>query len=348
MKTNFLFRVDASQSIGSGHVMRCLTFAHALRKQGAEVSFACRIDTGDMRDVLAEAGFTVHALQSSEWRSDADATLGVIAKSRPIDWLVVDHYALGIDWERRLRLQVDNLLVIDDCPLRDHDCDLLLDPNFSESGASRWMGRVPFTCRVLAGLRFALLREEFVKARGELRSRDGQIGRLLICFGGADPDGAALIALDGLILLARQGLLKGVVFDVVTGGSNPHKSVLAERSACLPGATFTETANDMAARMAAADLALGAGGGMIWERCCLGLPALVAVLADNQAPAVADVARLGAHWSLGKMGEFDAHTIADRVADLLEHPEVLVEAGRRGMDLIGEPGFIQRPLDWLQ
>ena len=38
----------------------------------------------------------------------------------------------------------------------------------------------------------------------------------------------------------------------------------------------------MAALTADADIAIGAGGSSAWERCCLGLPSLVLILADNQ------------------------------------------------------------------
>ena len=42
---------------------------------------------------------------------------------------------------------------------------------------------------------------------------------------------------------------------------------------------------DMAALMVQADLAIGAAGGTSWERCALGLPSLMLVLADNQKAA---------------------------------------------------------------
>jgi spore coat polysaccharide biosynthesis predicted glycosyltransferase SpsG len=38
----------------------------------------------------------------------------------------------------------------------------------------------------------------------------------------------------------------------------------------------------MAQLMADSDLAIGAAGATAWERCCLGLPTLMLVLADNQ------------------------------------------------------------------
>ena len=46
--TQILIRCDASLSIGSGHVIRCRTLARHLRHQGAEVTFLCRRQPGDL------------------------------------------------------------------------------------------------------------------------------------------------------------------------------------------------------------------------------------------------------------------------------------------------------------
>ena len=43
----------------------------------------------------------------------------------------------------------------------------------------------------------------------------------------------------------------------------------------------------MAQLMADSDLAIGAAGATSWERCCLGLPTAMMVLADNQRHAAA-------------------------------------------------------------
>jgi spore coat polysaccharide biosynthesis predicted glycosyltransferase SpsG len=50
----------------------------------------------------------------------------------------------------------------------------------------------------------------------------------------------------------------------------------------------------MAQLMFEADLAVGAGGSTSWERCCLGLPTLLYVTADNQKEIAKNLEKLGA------------------------------------------------------
>lgn len=59
---NILFRTDASLEIGTGHVMRCLTLADALKKQGANCHFICREHEGDLIDFIRQQGHQVTTL----------------------------------------------------------------------------------------------------------------------------------------------------------------------------------------------------------------------------------------------------------------------------------------------
>ena len=61
-----IFRVDASLQMGTGHVMRCLTLAHALKENRADIEFICRKQEGNLIDKIRSNGFVVHELEILE------------------------------------------------------------------------------------------------------------------------------------------------------------------------------------------------------------------------------------------------------------------------------------------
>lgn len=309
------FRVDASLSIGSGHVMRCLTLAGALREKGADCHFLCREHPGHLNDLIAGQGITVHVLPKEEgnietahaerdkpatvdeggrnplhadWlgatqASDARQSLEILHALKP-DWLIVDHYALDALWETHVRNTMPGmrLMVIDDLADRPHQADVLLDQNLG-SRAEDYHDLVPENCHLLIGPQYALLRQEFAERRErslERRQKGGPVKRLLVSLGGVDKDnvtGQVLDALSGI------DLPEGMEISVVMGASAPWLEDVRERARQMPCPTeVVVNVNDMARRMVEADLAIGAAGSTAWERCCLGLPAIVLVLAENQ------------------------------------------------------------------
>lgn len=307
------FRADASLEIGSGHVMRCLTLANAMRSQGAECQFICREHPGHLCDVIETRGFTVHrlALQESslnpglahahwlgaDWLQDAVSCEAILSELPPA-WLVVDHYALDHRWEAAVLPKstgsTARLLVIDDLANRKHAADLLLDQNLGRQGED-YEGLVPDDCRVLAGPRYALLRPEFREWREASLSRrtcQPRVKRLLINLGGVDNDN-----LTGRILeaLTDCDLPNDLEIVVVMGASAPWRRSVATQAKMLPWPTeVVVNVSDMARRMAEADIAIGAAGSTSWERCCLGLPTLMLVLADNQESAASALQAVGA------------------------------------------------------
>jgi len=297
-----LFRADASLQIGSGHVMRCLTLAESLRQEGVEVMFACRSHPGHLVGILLEKGFKVYQLplenlerqgqctaklrvtveDYSDWLGcsqdqDAQATLKAIGKTQ-FDWLIVDHYGLDEYWERQLRTTTQKLMVIDDLANRTHDCDLLLDQNYFMNATSRYDNLIPPSSIRLLGPKYALLRPEFADARKQLRTRSAKIQRVFVFFGGIDNDNITGLTLEAL----SDPSLRHLEADVVIGMNNPHKAKIEAQVSQRPRTLLHVQVSNMAALLARADLALGAGGATTWERICVGIPSIVFSLAENQ------------------------------------------------------------------
>jgi len=292
---------DASVEVGTGHIMRCLALADALQEMGAEIVFVCRDVAGSLCDLIEARRFPVCRLprldgNDPDWRLDAEQSGASLSKHWPkADWLIVDHYRLDGRWETLARAFSEKVMAIDDLADRPHDCDLLLDQNYCHGMDSRYSGLVPSQCRLLLGPKYALLRAEFSRARAGLKQRDGTLQRILVFFGGSDPSNETAKALAGI----RQFNLPKVALDVVVGSSNPQREEVRRLCDTLPNAAYHCQVDNMAEMMANADLAIGGGGTTTWERCCLGLPALVAILADNQAELVKAVAEYGAIVNLG-------------------------------------------------
>lgn len=306
------FRTDASLDIGTGHVMRCLTLADALRASGAHCHFICREHPGNLLEQIRQHGFSVHGLPAgsedalpndltdvarsnhaawlgSYWENDAAQTRASGGKME-VDWLVVDHYALDERWERAMRPICHKLMVIDDLADRLHNCDLLLDQNLGRKVLD-YAHLVPNDCTVIAGPNYAMLRPEFAALRDySLRRRaTSQLKHLLITMGGVDKADATGQILDAL---NDCPLPEDSRITVVMGSHAPwleRVQLLADRMS--RPTEVKVNVSDMARLMADSDLAIGAAGSTSWERSCLGLPSLIGVIADNQR-AIAEALHL--------------------------------------------------------
>ena len=282
-----VFRCDASARIGAGHVMRCLTLADALAETGWTCAFASRAPTADMLPALAEPPH--HHLELDD-EAEADA----LAARWPggCDLLVVDHYRRDSAFETACRPWARRIMAIDDMPDRRHDCDILLDQNLGRR-ANDYDGLVPDPCRRLAGARYALLRPQFAAARrSAIRRREvgGPPRRILVSLGATDPDNVTATVLRSL----GEADLPAEI-DVVLGRAAPHLETIRALALGLPGrVTVHAGVDDMAILMKEADIAVGAAGSSSWERCCLGLPTVLLVIADNQRPGAVGLADAGA------------------------------------------------------
>lgn len=325
-------RVDASVASGVGHVMRCRTLAKALSAQGAIVQFICRAHAGNCIETLRGDGFVVTALSAPTGNTDAaeredyaawlgtsqahDADETIAALDGPIDWMVVDHYGIDADWERRLCAHADRIMVIDDLANRQHDCDLLLDQNYVHGMQTRYTDKLPREATCLLGPTYALIRPEYAKQRCGRHQSDGEIRRVFVFFGGTDPDNLTGRTLSALAASALQH----IAVDVVVGANNPNRTALEAQASAMPQIRLHKPRLHLADLMAEADLAVGAGGTTTWERCCLGLPSLVVSIAENQQRACEALARDGVIEWVGHHDQVTAADLADALMALIPDP----------------------------
>lgn len=324
------FRVDASIQIGIGHVMRCITLAELLTEMGHSCFFLCRSFHGNLCALIRSKGFFVFLLKSNkkneikksnskqspydnwlqvDWDVDAEETQ-VILKNFNVDWLIVDHYGLDYRWEIEVSRFVKKIMVIDDLADRSHLCNLLLDQTFGRVVDS-YLELVPNNCEIICGSRYAILRSDFLRLRNlSLRKRNSpSLNKILITMGGADENN---ISLRVLKTLTKCNLPIDSQITVVLGPTSPWASSLIEQAKLMPWETRVMIGvKNMAELMVESDVAIGAAGSTSWERCCLGLPSIIVILADNQR--LISKVLLDAGASLG----LDLHEIEDKLPLIL-------------------------------
>ncbi len=296
-------RVDASEWIGIGHVMRCMTLANMLKQQmNSEVVFVCNYDLPlPLREQLIAQGHHIKLLpQMNNWNMNEDARMTRhILSTYVIRWLIVDHYGLDAHWEQKVQRRGQKILVIDDLANRLHDCDALLDQNLQPDFMNRYNGKVNPDCRLFLGPSFLLLRQEFYDNYNKITPTE-RLQHILVNFGGSDPTNETEKVLQSYAHLADK--LENIYFHVVAGPANPNKEHIRQLCSELPEVIFYEQAmmSELLCRM---DMAIGAGGVTMWERCFMGVPSAVITVADNQFESVQEAARLELIWDIGRSGE---------------------------------------------
>ncbi|WP_017185623.1 UDP-2,4-diacetamido-2,4,6-trideoxy-beta-L-altropyranose hydrolase [Alkalibacillus haloalkaliphilus] len=344
---NICIRVDASREMGSGHVIRCLTLAEELRKEGHKVEFICRPINGNLIHLIRDNGFFVYILNEASstdlslvtlhsdwlqvsWEDDAEEVKSIV-KHKEIDWLIIDHYAIDMNWEKVLRPYVNKIMIIDDLADRKHDSDLLLDQNYFIDQDSRYAQLVPKSCQTLLGPRYALLRDEFRMNTPHIRRK---LNRILVFMGGSDPTNETRKVIEGFLQLNPQS----TKLDVVIGKLNLNATTL--QNLCEPYANircFTHI-DYISELMLKADLAFGAAGSTTWERCSLGLPSAVMTVARNQESIIQQMASTGCILSLGRACDNTSDQVASVIESFLENPNSLTDMSRHCLKLVDVNG----------
>lgn len=328
-----LFRADSSLEIGSGHVQRCLALAAALSAKGASCIFAARDLPGNANALITASGQSLVTLspRAAEAEADAAEVAATMGRSQ-VDLVVVDHYALDGRWQDAFKPFARRCAVIDDLANRPHRCDTLIDVTPGANRMALYDRLVPADALLLLGPRYAILRPEFRLLRAAMRPRSSALDRMLISFGAIDAGNHSTLAWRAVRAVAGDAQI-----DIVLGGNAPHRQQLQEAIRGDKRTTLHIDTPEMAKLMAAADLAVGAGGTTSWERACLGLPAIVTAIADNQRDNIQALADVGAAVPVA-VGDDYAERLQIAVAALQADPHQLAAMSRAASDLVDGKG----------
>lgn len=298
--TTLLLRADADPSIGVGHLSRCVALAEAAVARGWDVTLSGEV-TG------------------AEWLLARLSTLDVpvvpAGVDRAADIVLVDHYGLNELPDVRAAAR---LVSMEDGPFGRRAADVVVDANLAAS--ERPADGSPV---VLAGPRFAPLRSEVVATRATRPAGDGL--EVVVVMGGGGSGEAVAAALTALRDTGVPLTARAISASPVAVGAGPgQRFVVVPPTPALP------------ALLAGADLVISAAGVTLLELCCLGVPAALVQLADNQAGGYWAAVDRGLAAGLGTVADLPAASAT--LAALLRDPGRRATLSRTGRTLVDGRG----------
>lgn len=334
----YIIRADGNSVIGMGHVMRCLSIADVMKKQGILPVFvtACeecisiieqrgyqtRLLTTDYRDMLSELP------QLAEMMSEEDRKI----KKHVI---LVDSYQVNERYFREL-----GKLAITAC-LEDmgqpYPVNLLINYNIygEKLAISYESDRAKKPQQMLLGTDYMPLRKEFSEDISYTLREN--VTDVMITTGGSDPYFAAKAFTDAF--LANQILYRQHIrYHIISGPFNTHTSALKESYAANDHIVIYENVKSMKEIMRQCDVVLTATGSTIYEVSALGVPMIVFYFADNQRQGAEEINRKTDVINCGDFSKMPESTVEKAVCALLrcvqekEYRELLQQEERQLVD----------------
>jgi len=291
VKRRIAFRCDVGASTGVGHLMRSVALAEELSARHVEPVFFADVDTVPWAaEQLTSRAYPVHRAPVG-----ADDHVAQFA-SGGFYAVVFDSYRLAPHVYHAVRRTGMATLALVDGALRGAEADLLVDQNM---GAEHDEFPLPQGATRLAGLRYALLRDEVLAQRpAEPITRPVAVPRVLAVFGGTDAVGAGPSTVEALAATGHP-------FDLTTvvPREELRTRAAAVRLSAGQSLRLVPPTNRFAELVRSADLVVSAAGTSTWELLCLGACAALVCVVDNQATGYRRLTAAGLAAGLGTATE---------------------------------------------
>ena len=203
---NILIRADSSSYIGTGHIMRDLVLAKKFSKD--QIIFATQDLEGNINHKIKESNYNIEILNNNNFEE-----LNKLIKKLNIDMIIIDHYEINYDFEKKLKEQNSKLKIfVFDDTYEKHYCDILLNHNIY-ADEKKYRNLVPKDCELKCGTNYTLLREEFLEAKKQKQTikKENRLKTLFIAMGGTDHKNLNITILKNIKIVCKKNIKVNLV-----------------------------------------------------------------------------------------------------------------------------------------
>lgn len=263
-------RADMNEIIATGHVMRCLSIADAVRDQGKETIFI----TADEKplEVLQNRGYDPIVLHT-DWNNMEEEleVLIPLIKSNGISKLLVDSYQVTEKYLRTLE-EYTEVFYLDDLDAFEYPVSNVIC--YANYYSQLSYGNYEVNTKFYLGTAYMPIRKVFQNCKPKLIKEN--IENIMILSGGSD---------NYHMIENIADLFKGsntVRADIICGAFYPDFKGLEEKFSDYTNLHFYQNVSNLEEFMENADLAISAGGTTLYELSAKGTPTISYSFADNQ------------------------------------------------------------------
>ena len=360
---NIGFRVDGSESIGMGHIMRSISLAKAFKQKNHNVVFITREKLGKEKiklekfDILELKNLKEKTkISGYDYGNEAERKLEVeelkkINKDNKIDLLIVDSYNVDENYFIELKKEVRYIAYIDDINRKKYKMDILINGNID--GEHKNYDICPSNLYLL-GPSYNLIRDEFRDLSQHKIS--SKIKNIMITTGGSDYYELTNYLSDKLLEISQKYNYKININIVVGGGFQNTKSLVSMKNSVNTNKCETQinlftsnkdNQNDdikykaMIDIMKESDIAISSGGSTLYELCAVGIPSISFILADNQKKIVEMMEKLGYIESLGWYNKININKLTDLLEKWMENFELRKKISLKNQSLVDAYGTLR-------
>lgn len=334
---NVAFRVDANQSIGIGHLIRCLGLCEELKRRGNSCFFVSKIYNEDLILKIKNENNFYKLSPSIDLKQDVKELISFSNKKK-IDWIITDNYELNEKYITEIKKNDFKVLSIDDYSQIHYESDIVLNQNIGSDKLRYSSGENTY---FLLGPKYVILRDKLLIRHKKIQKNE--VNKILIMLGGTDKDNLILKIIKSIKFLTKQ-----ISFIVVIGPLNHHYNEISkyvkENQLNIDVEKFPDQMEEIYLN---SDISISAGGTSCYELAYFGIPNIIITIAKNQINIAKNLDKYNVSLYLGHKNQIDMNKIKNNCYELINNNNLRKKMILNGKNLVDGKGK-ERIIDFME